>query len=51
MIFELNRLMLQSDWEPFRAYLADLVSGRGVGCYTLSPDGEMIEADLAGLWE
>ncbi len=51
VIFELNRLMLQSDWEPFRAYLTDLVSSRGVGCYTLSPEGEMIEADFAGLWE
>jgi len=32
-------------------YLADLVSGRGVGCYTLSPEGEIIEADFVGLWE
>jgi FkbM family methyltransferase len=49
VVFELNKGMLQSDWEPFAALLGDLQASRKMAFFTLSDEGEPEGADIRTL--
>ncbi len=51
IVFELNRMMLQHDWEPLCALLHNLQAITGKSFFTLSPDGQPVVVDLCALLE